>query len=74
MESTVSNQIIDVIGENKRMENKEKYMKDILNYVIQSTKDVIRGDKIKLKCPNYKDYGLEEKDVEEIVKTMGSEI
>ena len=56
------------------MENKEKYMKDILNYVIQVTKDVIRGDKIKLKCLNYKDYGLEEKDVEEIAKTMGSAI
>lgn len=56
------------------MENKEKYMKDALNYFIQATKDIILGDKIKLKCPNYKDYGLEEKDVEEIVETIDSAI
>lgn len=56
------------------MENKEKYMKDALNYFIQATKDIIWGDKIKLKCPNYKDYGLEEKDVEEIVETIDSAI
>lgn len=56
------------------MGNKEKYMKDVFNYFIQITKDIIRGDKIKLKCPNYKDYGLEEKDVEEIAEAMDSTI
>lgn len=54
------------------MENKEKYMKDVLNYFIQVIKDIICEDKIKLKCPNYKDYGIEEKDVEEIAEAMDS--
>ena len=54
------------------MENKEKYMKDVLNYFIQVIKDIICEDKIKQKCPNYKDYGIEEKDVEEIAEAMDS--
>lgn len=55
------------------MENK-KYIEDVLNYFIQATKDIICGDKIKIKCPNYKDYGLEDKDVEEVAKIIDNAI